>query len=209
MAENRQNCWVSMQVSSPMIIKKLRDQMHGAKKAVWEFSRQSSQSSSDIGAKFLDKIYDFVMRSEIVGNFETIEEFMKKINTNDLKLCDLIEYRCNINNVPYSHWALYIGDRQIIHFNQDNDGEVVKSQIDYKSENNLCRVNNLTRYAKSKGYSKNSYSDVMKAALKDLDICHIKYDLYNNNCGHMATLWKYGVGFNPEVNFLNRYFETQ
>jgi hypothetical protein len=209
MAKNRQNCLLSMQVSSPMIIKELIDHMRGTTKTVWEFSRQSSQYSSDKGAECLDKTYDYFMRSEVVGDFETMEEFMKKINTNDLKLCDLIEYRCKINNVSCSHWALYIGDGQIIHFNQDNGGKVVQFWIDYKSENNLCRVNNLTRYARSKGYSEKSYSDVMKAALKDLDICHIQYDLCKNNCGLMATLWKYGVGFNPEVNFLNRYFETQ
>ena len=79
---------------------------------------------------------------------------------------------------------------------------MLKEKINYCKNNYPCRVNNLSGYAKSKRYQEKEYLQVMMAALKDLAVSDFPYNVLSNNCGHMVTIWKYGVRFNPEVGFV-------
>ncbi|CAG2165967.1 unnamed protein product [Oppiella nova] len=71
----------------------------------------------------------------------------------------------------------------------------------------MCRVNNLTEYAKKKNYPAKSREEIMANIYTGLSAFknnpNYKYHLLFNNCGHMVTFWKYGVAFNPEVHLIS------
>jgi hypothetical protein len=63
-----------------------------------------------------------------------------------------------------------------------------------------ARVNNLEEEAKSKGLEPIDPIHTLKA-LDDFDPeQEIDYDIFNYNCEHFVTAWKYGYGFSTQVD---------
>jgi hypothetical protein len=200
-ASKRRYCWASITYNPT--IKELKNDMLQSISTVHDFSRGSSRSSSQSSANAictcLIKIRDFCMRSENVSDFEPVENFIKKENTDQLKLHDIIQYDCKNKQMSYYHWGLYVGFGKIIHFGPENGGTVKMDPINYSTDNYPCRVNNLTKYVKKRGYTERSETDITITANIYLEMKNFPYNLLAFNCGHMVTLWKYGVPFNPEV----------
>jgi hypothetical protein len=109
---------------------------------------------------------------------------------------DLIEIQRDI----YSHWAVYVGDGDIIHLLDFPDGkaQVVCQELKEIAEGYVCRVNNLVKAAQRRQLVPKSVSDILKSAYEKLNDV-FDYHLINNNCEHFATHCRYGSRFSEQA----------
>lgn len=125
---------------------------------------------------------------------------------------DLIEFPRG----PYSHWAVYIGNEEVVHLSgDDNDG--INGQVDashfftisgqrfgkaiVKVENfwnvvdgTKAKINNT----KDKKYKPLPKSEIIKNALERIG--RVGYNVLFENCEHFASLCRYGESKSEQVD---------
>jgi hypothetical protein len=96
---------------------------------------------------------------------------------------DLIE----IKRKKYCHWAVSVGNDEIIHLTDGKDGKAIVLQELLKDlvKDSLCRVNKLEKEAERRGLIPKSVEEILEAA-------HnlgrgFEYDPFKFNCGHFST----------------------
>jgi kelch-like protein 24/35 len=121
--------------------------------------------------------------------FDTVEKLIASKG-------DLIEIQRDI----YAHWAVYVGDGNVIHLLDSPDGkaQVVCQKLKEIVEGNVCRVNNLVKAAQRRQLVPKSVDDILKSAYEKLNDV-FEYHLINNNCEHFATHCRYGSRFSEQA----------
>ncbi|PVD21567.1 hypothetical protein C0Q70_17365 [Pomacea canaliculata] len=131
-----------------------------------------------------------------------------------LKEGDLIEFPRGV----YSHWAVYIGNEDVIHLaGDDNDGinaEMHSAHLTSFSgqcfEKAVIRQDNFFDVAGLSKAKRNNDRDgkkqplprsqIVKNAKSRLD--EVGFNVLNRNCQHFATWCRYGVASSDQVDFL-------
>ncbi|XP_062253813.1 phospholipase A and acyltransferase 4-like [Platichthys flesus] len=114
---------------------------------------------------------------------------------------DLIQ----INRGPYKHWAVCIGENEVVHFGTDSGqssgsltnsgtGMVKREKLTNVVGNDDHQVKNLL----DNKYKARDPSIIVKEACERVGRV-LKYDLVNNNCEHFATDLRYGVAESRQV----------
>ncbi|XP_062252492.1 uncharacterized protein LOC133961413 [Platichthys flesus] len=116
---------------------------------------------------------------------------------------DLIE----IFRGMYKHWAVYIGEDEVVHLVRDGcqssdpfeilkkgNGSVLHQKLTDVVVNDRYRVNNLL----DKKYDARDPSIIVKEA-RAMVGRQLQYDLVNNNCEHFATEMRYGKAKSCQV----------
>ncbi|XP_060933511.1 phospholipase A and acyltransferase 4-like [Limanda limanda] len=115
-----------------------------------------------------------------------------------LKRGDLIEI--DRHDGPYQHWAVYIGDDEVVHFvteGGDSSGsfELLSSSGEVKREN-LSVVLRGDRYqinnSLDEKYEARDPSMIVKEACEMVGRV-LQYNVLSYNCEHFATEMRYGV----------------
>jgi hypothetical protein len=124
---------------------------------------------------------------------------------------DIIQFKRLLGRIE--HWAVYIGDGQVIHVvvngssggssNSISGGCTAKARICQDSliavaDGSKCRVNNLENCLPSRGLKARDSNDIVDAAKamlgKDYD-----YHALNRNCEHFVTKCRFGKGFSGQT----------
>uniref|UniRef100_A0A4W5MMK5 LRAT domain-containing protein n=1 Tax=Hucho hucho TaxID=62062 RepID=A0A4W5MMK5_9TELE len=120
-----------------------------------------------------------------------------------MEIGDMIE----INRVTYKHWALYIGNGEVIHLvTPDGASSVAFCSASSSSSASLsCKgtitIEALKDVAAGDPYQINNYlddeykprkTDVIMGEVDKMRGRTIKYDLLGNNCEHFVTFLRYG-----------------
>ncbi len=116
---------------------------------------------------------------------------------------DLIEFDRKL----YSHWALYIGEDQVVHVSGEsydiaNEGVTVRqSSLEEVAGDSLLRVNNKEVPAKERGLKALETRKIITNARRCVGKV-VVHNMLSNNAEHFVTLWRYGVGWSDQVNLM-------
>ncbi|XP_013979123.1 phospholipase A and acyltransferase 4 [Salmo salar] len=127
---------------------------------------------------------------------------MKTRSPTTMEIGDMIE----INRGPYKHWALYIGNGEVIHLvTPDGPSRVVFCSVSSSSGSLSCKgmvtIEKLKDVAAGNTYKINNYlddeykprpTDVIMGEVDKMRGRTIKYGLLGNNCEHFVTFLRYG-----------------
>ncbi|XP_015907848.1 phospholipase A and acyltransferase 1-like [Parasteatoda tepidariorum] len=129
------------------------------------------------------------------------------ISSNELQpeVGDLIQ----VDRVLYTHWALYVGDGNVVHvahLDRDNneitplDTAVIRlsSLSDVAGPNGGVRVNNKIVGAKDRGLEPLPVETVLENCYADLDK-EVTFNMLTKNSEHYVTEWKYGSGWSDQA----------
>ncbi|KAG7511410.1 retinoic acid receptor responder protein 3-like [Solea senegalensis] len=123
----------------------------------------------------------------------------------DMNPGDLIE----IDRMVYSHWAVYIGEDEVVHLVQNDSGsktsfssfgktssksDVRRDKLSDVLNGNSYQVNNLL----DDKYKPRNPDDIVKEAKSRIGPS--KYDVVFYNCEHFATEMRYGIYQSQQVN---------
>ncbi|XP_058471737.1 phospholipase A and acyltransferase 4-like isoform X2 [Solea solea] len=95
---------------------------------------------------------------------------------------DLIE----INHGTFNHWAVYIGNDEVVHLVWNSSGEVRRDKLSDVRNGDNYRVN----YFLDKKYKPRNPDVIVKEAKSRIGPS--KYDVFTYNCEHFATEMRYG-----------------
>ncbi len=115
---------------------------------------------------------------------------------------DLIE----IDRKLYSHWALYIGEDQVVHVSGESydiayEGVTVRqSSLEEVAGDSLLRINNKDVPAKERGLKALEPRKIIANARRCVGKV-VVHNMLSNNAEHFVTLWRYGVGWSDQVIF--------
>jgi hypothetical protein len=109
---------------------------------------------------------------------------------------DLIEIKRSV----YDHWAVYVGDREVIHLCDEGDWKatIKRDLLKDVCGKSLCRINNLGKAAKKRGLRPRSVDNILKAAYKMLNE-KSDYHPIDNNCEHFVTSCRFGSRFSEQA----------
>ncbi|XP_045543858.1 phospholipase A and acyltransferase 4 [Salmo salar] len=127
---------------------------------------------------------------------------MKTRSPTTMEIGDMIE----INRGQYKHWALYIGNGEVIHLvTPDGPSRVVFCSVSSSSGSLSCKgtvtIEKLKDVAAGNTYKINNYlddeykprpTDVIMGEVDKMRGRTIKYGLLGNNCEHFVTFLRYG-----------------
>jgi hypothetical protein len=109
---------------------------------------------------------------------------------------DLIEIKRSL----YDHWAVYVGDREVIHLCDEGDWKatIKRDLLKDVCGKSLCRINNLGKAAQMRNLKTRSVDNILKAAYKMLNE---KFDYHpiDNNCEHFVTSCRFGSRFSEQA----------
>jgi hypothetical protein len=105
-----------------------------------------------------------------------------------------------IKRIIYDHWAVYVGDGEVIHVCDEGDWKAT-IRLDLLKDvcgESLCRINNLEKAAQKRGLKPRSVSAILKDAYTMLDE---KFDYHpiDNNCEHFVTSCRFGSRFSEQA----------
>ncbi len=113
---------------------------------------------------------------------------------------DLIE----LDRKLYSHWALYVGDGQVIHVSGESSDIatenvfVRQSSLHDVAGESLVRINNKTVPAKERKLRALDARRIVAHARRSLGRS-VQYDMIRCNAEHHVTLWRYGKAWSDQV----------
>jgi hypothetical protein len=109
---------------------------------------------------------------------------------------DLIE----IKRLLYDHWAVYVGDGEVIHVCDEGDWKATirRDKLKDVCGKCLCRINNLEKAAQRRNLKPRSVDTILKDAFKMLNE-KFDYDPIENNCEHFATGCRFGSRFSEQA----------
>uniref|UniRef100_A0A4W5MAP5 LRAT domain-containing protein n=1 Tax=Hucho hucho TaxID=62062 RepID=A0A4W5MAP5_9TELE len=119
-----------------------------------------------------------------------------------MEIGDMIE----INRVAFNHWALYIGNGEVIHVvTPDGPSRVAFCSFSSSSGSLSCKgtitIDTLKNVASRNTYKINNFlddkykprrTDVIMGEVDKMRGRTIKYDLLGSNCEHFVTFLRYG-----------------
>lgn len=115
---------------------------------------------------------------------------------------DLVEFDRKL----YSHWAVFVGDGQVIHVSGEKSDiasrnvEVRQSSLAQVAGESHVRINNKSVPAKDRKLKPFEPRKIISNAKKCLGKT-LLYDMFKNNAEHYVTLWRYGKAWSDQVNF--------
>jgi hypothetical protein len=109
---------------------------------------------------------------------------------------DLIQ----IKRVLYDHWAVYVGDGEVIHVCDVGEWKATirRDLLKDVCGKSLCRINNLEEAAQKRGLKPRSVDAILKYAYTMLNE-KFEYDPIENNCEHFATCCRFGSPFSEQA----------
>ncbi len=114
---------------------------------------------------------------------------------------DLIEF----NRVYYSHYALYLGNGNVMNVNAEskNEHEVLVSveTLENVCGRSLVRISNHDYFARYAFELEAKPDDEILAEANRYSNQRVVYDFMFQNCEYYATYWRYGKGFSTQVFF--------
>ncbi|XP_054156511.1 phospholipase A and acyltransferase 2-like [Oppia nitens] len=118
------------------------------------------------------------------------------------ELADIIE----IDRMLYTHWAIYVGDGQVVDVVGDDDNDlpdneeaiVRRSLLTDVAGDNYCRVNNKEVPVKERCLQPLPADLVVKEANAMVGST-VDYNLLTRNCEHYLTQWKYGQPWSDQA----------
>ncbi|RWS06312.1 HRAS-like suppressor 3, partial [Dinothrombium tinctorium] len=124
---------------------------------------------------------------------------------------DLIE----IDRTLYAHWALYIGDGNVIHLVGEDDQDIPDTEYAIVKEarlvdvaaNSYVRVNNKEVPAKERKLTPFD-SETTVANAKQFVGCRVEYNMLTRNCEHYLTEWKYGKAWSDQATVAMNAIKT-
>jgi len=128
---------------------------------------------------------------------------------------NLIEFKSKfIVHGLYSHWAVYIGDNEVIHLgiSKERGIEIRTEKFEEVAKGDKCRINNLEKAAKKldPNLELKSKLEVEQNAFKFLNEFKkrsFKYSVTDFNCEHFVTLCAYGKPFSERTdNVMDKTF---
>jgi hypothetical protein len=113
---------------------------------------------------------------------------------------DLIEIKRSLMIVGYDHWAVYVGDGEVIHLCDVGDckATVRLDQLKEVCGESLCRINNLEEAARKRRLKPRSVGDILSHAYNMVDK-ELKYHPIENNCEHFVTSCRFGLRFSEQA----------
>lgn len=115
------------------------------------------------------------------------------------KAGDLLE----IDRKLYAHWAVYIGNREVVHLPEPGEGqraaEVQRCWLAVVAQDCLVRVNNKQVPAKERGLAEAPRDRVVEAAIASVGTS-VRCNIVVSNSEHFVTRLKYGVGWSDQVS---------
>ncbi|XP_042178435.1 phospholipase A and acyltransferase 4-like [Oncorhynchus tshawytscha] len=137
-----------------------------------------------------------------------------------MEIGDMIE----INRSAYKHWALYIGNGEVIHLvTPDGPSRVSFCSFSSSSSSVSCKgtitIETLQDVAAGNTYKINNYldnkynprpTDVIMREVDKMRGRTIKYDLLGQNCEHFVTFLRYGQSESKQADdFLKKLLSGQ
>ncbi|CAG2101824.1 unnamed protein product [Medioppia subpectinata] len=119
------------------------------------------------------------------------------------ELADIIE----IDRTLYTHWAIYVGDGQVVDVVGDLDNELPDAEEAIVRQlpltdvvaDNYCRVNNKEVPAKERYLQARDANQVVKEAVAMVGST-VDYNLLTRNVECYLTEWKYGQPWSDQAN---------
>uniref|UniRef100_A0A8C8H133 LRAT domain-containing protein n=2 Tax=Oncorhynchus tshawytscha TaxID=74940 RepID=A0A8C8H133_ONCTS len=160
------------------------------------------------------------LRPVIRTRVEHIEDKAMGSTSTQMEIGDMIE----INRSAYKHWALYIGNGEVIHLvTPDGPSRVSFCSFSSSSSSVSCKgtitIETLQDVAAGNTYKINNYldnkynprpTDVIMREVDKMRGRTIKYDLLGQNCEHFVTFLRYGQSESKQADdFLKKLLSGQ
>jgi hypothetical protein len=109
---------------------------------------------------------------------------------------DLLE----IDRKLYVHWAVYIGNGEVVHLPESPEGTTVveRCSLQAVAQDDVVRVNNKQVHAREKDLTELPSDEVVKRAIECVGQS-VPYNIVTSNGEHFVTKLKYGVGWSDQV----------
>ncbi|KAK7092152.1 phospholipase A and acyltransferase 3-like [Littorina saxatilis] len=115
-----------------------------------------------------------------------------------VKAGDLIE----IDRKLYTHWAVYLGNNEVVHLPEPVDGNgkavVERCSLESVAQDCLVRVNNKQVPAKERGLTELPREEIITNGVKSVGTT-VRYNIVVSNGEHFVTRLKYGVGWSDQA----------
>ncbi|KAL3877389.1 hypothetical protein ACJMK2_035101 [Sinanodonta woodiana] len=95
----------------------------------------------------------------------------------------------------YDHYAIYIGEGNVVHFGKDEKGNGVVKEEDFFK---VCKNSKAEKYNYLDKYIRPFDCKTIVARAMSM-IGEKDYNLFSNNCEHMATSCRYGNKYSLQV----------
>ncbi|KAK7460363.1 hypothetical protein BaRGS_00038891 [Batillaria attramentaria] len=112
---------------------------------------------------------------------------------------DLLE----IDRILYAHWAVYLGDGEVVHLSDPVRGRAVveRCRLEAAAQDCLVRINNKEVPAKERGLTPLPREEVIANAVNAIGKT-VRYNIVIRNSEHFVTQLKYGVGWSDQPSDL-------
>ena len=121
------------------------------------------------------------------------------------KAGDLLE----IDRKLYAHWAIYIGNNEVVHLPETVESKAVVQRCSLESVSVGClvRVNNKQVPAKERCLTELPREEVVANAINCVGTT-VRYNIVVSNSEHFVTRLKYGVGWSDQVSLTAGFINT-
>lgn len=193
------------------------DSLEGAQKKVAEIRKELTNESGDywnnpflLFAPLSPK--DSVLK-EVLPYRKSLVEIYPEILDNHVKPLDIIKvWKTSDYAVPFQHVGIYLGDGWIFHFGRDkteNDNKIMgiveQETFLHGGTSEIIRLHPIIPFKKPEKI----IEQIAKVCVKAGDLSNDddwKYNLFFNNCEHLANLLIRGVSYSEQVDpFTNKY----
>jgi hypothetical protein len=153
--------------------------------------------SGTIGKHVIQKYID-----EDVVPFNSSENILKMARVGDLIEVDR-------QGLFFNHWAIFIGNGrvanpfvleniQITEIYNTTRALILRESLIEMVGSDLCRINNKPRSTKNRGIKPRTVNEILETVEKFKNT-GFDYNMFESNCEHIVTEFKFGVAFSDQV----------